>query len=379
MDYILHLNRRPARFRASLIALAAISFAACDNADQITSSTPAEEQPVVTPADPSAAADPTALTLEDTLGATDLSDPTGGVPIYDDEPADPVEEEDDFSFTTPIDGASAAAEGVSLQSAYRGGIPFGVTQLPKDQYGKFSGALSNPSPRHVLSYLEAARRSGTRVMLVFVGNERYFKSNGRFDLGKWKARVARYRGINLTPYIADGTIIGHRMIDEPHDPRNWRGVPVTRQQLDEMAKYSKSLWPKMPTIVRSWPAYLRGYNYKYLDGAWAQYADRFGNIKTFLANNIRDAKSAGLSLTVGLNQIAGMKHGGLRGYYSGFGAFSASQLKSLGGALLSDSYPCAFLNWKYNVQYMGRSDIKGALAYLAGKARSRPFRSCAGN
>src|SRR3954467_875598 len=92
MTYALHLNRRPARFRASLIALAAVSFAACDPADQITSTTPAEEQPVVPAAVEPNAADPTALTLEDTLGATDLSDPTGGVPIYDDDPADPGEE-----------------------------------------------------------------------------------------------------------------------------------------------------------------------------------------------------------------------------------------------------------------------------------------------
>jgi hypothetical protein len=166
------------------------------------------------------------------------------------------------------------------------------------------------------------------------------------------------------------------MIDEPHDPRNWRGTTVSRQTLDAMAKYSKSLWPKMATIVRSWPAYLKGYRYSYLDGAWAQYATRFGSVSAFLNKNVAEAKSARLSLTVGLNQLAVTKTGGLRGYYSGFGSLTASQLKSYGAALLNDSYPCAFLNWRYQDRYMARSDIKAALAYLGGKARNKPFKTC---
>ncbi|HKG33767.1 MAG TPA: hypothetical protein VKB22_08545 [Gemmatimonadales bacterium] len=373
MTYSLHLNRRPARFRASLIALAAISFAACDSTDQITSSTP--EQPVV-PAAVEPAADPTALTLEDTLGATDPTDPTGGKPIYDDED-DPVEEDNGpFDFSAP--SAIAAAPGMSnLLLNYRGGMPMGVTQMPKTLYGRYTGALSAPSRDALLNYLEAARRSGTRVMLALVGNERYYKdSQGHFSFTKWKERMDRFKGLNLTPYITDGTIIGHRMIDEPHDPSNWNGTTVSRQTLDAMAKYSKSRWPGMATIVRSWPAYLKGYSYHYLDGGWAQYAVRFGSVSNFLNTNVNYAKAAGLSLTVGLNQLAGQKTGGLRGYYTGYGSLTATQLKTLGSALMNSSYPCAFLNWRYDSDYMARSDIKAALSALATKARSKAFKTC---
>ena len=162
MTYTLHLNRRPARFRASLIALAAISFAACDTADQITSTTPAEGQPEGPAAVEPSAADPTALTLQDTLGATDPTDPTGGKPIYDDED-DPVEEDNGpFDFSAP--SAVAAAPGMSnLISNYRGGMPMGVTQMPKSLYGRYTGALSAPSPDQILNYLEAARRRLTMV------------------------------------------------------------------------------------------------------------------------------------------------------------------------------------------------------------------------
>jgi len=376
MTYTLLLNRRPARFRASLIALAAISFAACDTADQITSSTPAEGQPEVPAAVEPSAADPTALTLEDTLGATDPTDPTGGKPIYDDDD-DPVEE-----ATEPIDlstlSASAAAPGMSnLLTNYRGGMPMGVTQMPKTLFGRYSGALTAPGPSLLLNYLEAARRSGTRVMLALVGNERYYKdSQGHFSFTKWKERVNRFRGLNISSYIADGTIIGHRLLDEAHDPSNWRGTTVSRQTLDAMAKYSKSLWPSMATIVRSPPAYLKGYRYSYLDGAWAQYAVRFGSVTNYLSTNVSQAQQAGLSLTVGLNQLAGTTSGGLRGYYPGFGSLTATQLKTLGSALLNSSYPCVFLNWRYDDRYMARSDIKAALSALASKARSKPYKSC---
>jgi hypothetical protein len=44
--------------------------------------------------------------------------------------------------------------------------------------------------------------------------------------------------------------------------------------------------------------------------------------------------------------------------------------------MLSNSYPCAFLNWKYDAGYMARSDIKAALSALATKARSKSFKSC---
>jgi hypothetical protein len=376
MTYTLNLGRRVARFRALLIALFAISFAACDTADQLTSSTPTEEPTVPEAVEPTAApADPADLTVEDTLGATDPNDPTGGVPIDDEDDEDLPEEldveADDIGIEVVGSTDAAAAEGLSFSSRFRGGIPLGVTQTPKTLLGRHSGGLTNASPRVVLSYLEAARRTGTRVMLVFSGNERYYQNRNRsFNFNMWKARVARYRGINFSSYIKDGTIIGHRMIDEAHDRGNWGGAVVSRVQLEAMAKYSKTLWPGMATIVRSWPAYLRGYRYRYLDAAWAQYASRFGNVSGFLNKNVSDAKAAGLALVVGINQLHGVKAGRRKVPVSG------SQLKSWGSTLLSNSYPCAFLNWMYNDRYMARADVKAAFTFLSGRARSRPTRSC---
>jgi hypothetical protein len=381
MTHTFKLAKRTARLRAPLLVLLTLVFGACDSADRLTSNTPAEPAAPVA-AEPSADTD-TTLALTDTLGATDLSDPTGGQAItdYDESPIDDAE--DPGSNVEVIDpselSASAAPAAVSFSSAFRGGVPFGSSHLPKALYGKVqNSSLANISRGELLSYLEAARRSGTRVVLSFSGNEAHFKSRNRaFNMGMWKARVNRYRGVNITAYIKDGTIIGHYLMDEPHDPSNWGGRLVSRATVDAMAKHSKQLWPTLPTIVRSWPSYLKGYHYRYLDAAWAQYSNRMGSITAFLAKNVAEAKKARLGLVVGLNLLdGGNRSSGIRGNTRGKYAMSASMIRQWGSVLLSGSYACAFVSWKYDSKYQSRSDIRSALSYLATKARSSKVRTC---
>jgi hypothetical protein len=216
------------------------------------------------------------------------------------------------------------------------------------------------------------------VLLSVVGSERRIRgSDGHFSLAVWKQRVDRFRGIDLSPYIEDGTIIGHYIMDEPHDPSNWGGKLVSRAEVDEMAKYSKGLWPTLPTIIRGWPDYLKGYEYQYLDAAWAQYSDRFGDLSTFINDNVRDAKAAGLGLVVGLNLLGGgNRNGGLKGYSGERYAMTAAQVRSWGSALLAEPYACAFISWEYNDRYYERADIKSALEELNQNARSRPKKAC---
>jgi len=397
MTHTFKLARRTARFRAWMFGgLLALALGACDNAnrltdvstDGLTDPTGAAE-PVAT-GDSGAPVDSIAVesSLEDSLAIQDSvaqgADPTGGLPISDEDDGLIDEEESAGAVGVEVvDGpaATAVAGGPSFANAFRGGIAFGTFHLPLSLYGRgFNGSLGNISAWALRSYLEKARRTGTKVMLTFSGNERHYKNSNRsFSLTKWKQRVNRYKGLSLTTYIKDGTIIGHYLVDEPHDPANWGGRTVSRATLDEMARYSKQLWPSLPTVVRSWPKFLKGYNYRYLDAAWAQYSARFGSVSTFMRENVRDSKASGLALVIGMNQLAGGNNRGLRGFYAGKYSMSASQLRSWGAAMLADSYACAFLSWQYNTRYMNRSDIKSANSYLAGKARSKAARSCRGS
>jgi len=318
MTHNYELYRRARRFRASALAtLLALPFAACNN-DELTNTT-----------------------AEDVTNPAELAEPVTTVEVE-----------------TP-----------SFSSSFRGGIPIGTYAQPTSAFGdRLNGALRNIWPKELLKELAAIKARGGKIVVMFAGYEGHYKTNGYFDLRKWKARIDRYKGVDFSSYVRDGTVIAHYLIDEPNDPANWRRKPVTPSMLEEMARYSKQRWPTLPTVVRVDPSYL-GSKHRYLDAAWAQYLHRRGPADDYLRRVVADAQKRGLGLVVGMN----IKHGGRNKR-----PMSASQVKEWGSTLLSGSYPCAFISWTYDKKYVSRSDIAGAMSYLAGKARSKSARSCRG-
>jgi len=310
MTYLFKLARRTARLRALLPAALAFTFGACDG-DPLTS---VSEVPA-----PVASADPLST--------------------------------------------------LSFSSSLVGGIPFGTFAQPTSVFGNvYNGAMRNIRPENLLTELAAIKARGGRVVLMFAGNERnYQDADGHFSLNMWKARVDEFKRVDFSSYIKDGTIVAHYLIDEPNDPFNWNGKPVPGSMVEEMAGYSKQLWPTMLTIARTEPHHLAG-TFRHLDAAWAQYAHRKGDVADYIARNVAEAKSKGLGLIAGLNLLRGGP---------GESAVTASQLESWGSTLLADPYSCAFISWQYNEQYLSRSDIKAAMSRLSQKAREHVSRSCA--
>jgi hypothetical protein len=274
---------------------------------------------------------------------------------------------------TPGTAVEVTADEGYAPNSFAGGIPFGTWRLPTEQYGtRFNGAVLIASRTNVMKQLAAIKARGGRVALNLAGGKQanFKDSKGHFSLSMWQDRVAHYRGLDFSSYVKDGTIIGHYLIDEPNDKANFGGVPVSPATIEAMAKFSKQLWPSMPTIARTWPAYLAEYNgkFQYLDAAWALYhAARFPNARAFIAENVQKAQAKGLALVVGLNIIDGSPSKG---------NMSASQLKEYGSALLSSSYPCAFISWQYRDSYMAPSSIKDAMSDLRRQAQNRGSKSC---
>jgi hypothetical protein len=312
MSY-LECLRHADRFRAALLGAAVVAFSACNSNDTL---------------DPS------------TTAAPDLGGPEA----------------------VPVSQPEAAA-------TFAGGIPIGLSTLPVTLYGNvYNGALRTPSTSSLRSELADIKARGGKVVVSFSGNEKYYKdAAGHFSMTKWKARVARFKNIDFSSYIKDGTIVGHYLIDEPNDPRNWNGQPVSGSTVDQMAQYSKQLWPTLTTIVRTEPGYFKSAP-RYLDAAWAQYLYRRGDVNTYIKKQVADAQRLGLQLVVGLNVIHGGNPNGTQ--------MSASEVKSWGSALLSSSYPCAFISWQYNSSYLSSSSIKDAMNYLRNKAEARSTKSC---
>jgi hypothetical protein len=256
--------------------------------------------------------------------------------------------------------------------AFAGGIPIGTFVQPTSEFGdRYNGAHRVFQPADLLDSLAIIRERGGRVMLAIGGGPNQYKdADGHFSLPLWQSRVSRFEGIDFSAYIADGTVMGHYLVDEPNDPANWNGVPIPGETVEAMAQYSKQRWPDLPTIVRVDPAYLAkaGISYHYLDAAWAQYVARKGEVGEFLQQNVADAQTLGLELVVGLNLLKGGP---------GSVALTAQQVRDWGTVLLSSSYPCAFISWKYDAAFLAPAEMGSAMDDLRAQAQAAP-RSPAG-
>jgi hypothetical protein len=274
--------------------------------------------------------------------------------------------------STPPNVTGQGAETVpQLSVSYAGGIPFGIFDMPNESFGtRYNGAMRIIGPSLLLSDLAAIKAAGGRVVINFAGGRsRFLDGSGNFSFSLWKASVDRFKGINFSSYIQDGTIIGHYLMDEPNNPVRWNGKTVPPSMIDAMAQYSKQLWPGMATMIRAYPDYLDNWDgtYHYLDAAWAQYVYRKGPAADFLSQNVSLASKQGLGLIVGLNILKG----GV-----GDAPMTPAQVESWGSTLLNSSYPCAFLSWEYDAGYLSNSGIKSAMDVLRGKAQNRSTRSC---
>jgi hypothetical protein len=319
MTHSFKLSRRMARHRAPLLA-ALMLIAACNSTDSFDQ-TPAVETP-------------------------GIDTPTG------------QEQAGDQLVSTPV----------SLSASSTSGIAFGTFDQPVEVFSVYQGAMRIISPSYLKANLAAIKSKGGRVMLDLAGNQRYWKdAAGHFSMTKWKERVNRYKGIDFSSYINDGTIIGHYLIDEPNDPTNWNGQTVSGGTVEAMAQYSKQLWPNLPTVVRAEPTYMAKWSgtYRYLDAAWAQYVSWKGTPSSYLSKHVTAAKNKGLALVVGLNITHGNNHN----------AMTASQIKSWGTAMLGSSYPCSFLSWKYSSTILSGSK-KDAMLSLQSQAKNRSYKSC---
>lgn len=262
------------------------------------------------------------------------------------------------------------------------GIVFASFDLPNTLLGTVhSGAMRTPDQNTILANLATARAKGARFVLKLAGGGDGWVKNadGTFNFEKWKSMVNRYKNLDFSSFIADGTVLGHYLLDEPNLASRWGGKVIPQATVEAMAQYSKQLWPGMLTFIRVIPSWLTAapVTYAHLDAGWAQYAAYKGDPAKWLAGEVAAAKTRGLGLLVSLNILnGGNGSSGIRGPSGGKYSMSAAELRTYGGALLSQAYSCGFLMWMYNAAYFGRSDIQTAMADLSAKAKSHVKTSC---
>jgi hypothetical protein len=243
-----------------------------------------------------------------------------------------------------------------------------------------TGTTRSPSPSNILSQLSQAKTKGARAIVRLSGSKSGFtNADATLNVTKWKSMIARFKTVNLAPYIQDGTLMGHYLIDEPDLPSQWGGAPVSQATVESLAKYSKSIWPALPTLVMARARWLASSSitYTYLDAAWGQYSAQKGSLSTYISREVSSAKTKHLGLMFGLNILdGGDGSSGIAGYRSGHWAMSANELKTYGGALLGSTYACGFGMWKYSSSYYARADIKSAMSSLSTKAKAHAKTPC---
>jgi hypothetical protein len=273
---------------------------------------------------------------------------------------------------TAVPSADPVAAPPQRSVASFAATPFGLFALPVERYGSFyTGGHYNPGiPDTLLPRLATIRAAGARAVVTLVGApNKYTNADGTFNFALWKSRVDRYRTIDLSSYIDDGTIIAHYLIDQPNCASCWGGKAIPQDTVEAMAQYSKSIWPTLPTVARADATWLKGRtaDYVYLDAGWAQFVARKGTAGTYLADNVAAAQAKGLQLIVGLNLIGGGATGG---------QMTAAEIADYGATMLSSAYPCAFISYQYDATYLAPSDIQAAMATLQASAQSRSATSC---
>ncbi len=292
------------------------------------------------------------------------------------------------SLLPPVDSSDADSTGVDPLITAVGtqpGIPFGPNNMRASSMDSmYNGTQLGITAPYFLAELRLARSRGGRFVQKMAGkrDEDIQNADGTFSLTKWKALVNTFKGIDFDSYITDGTLMGHWLIDEPEMPQRWGGKVIPQQTIEEMARYSKQLWPKLPTFVRGRPSWLAkaSFGYTYLDAGWAQEFTFNKDVAAWIKAEAAAARSKGLGMIVGINILdGGNGSSGIRGWLPNHWRMTASEIRSAGTAMLNEPRACAFFLWTYlygGAEYLARPDIKAAVTELWNKSKLHQRTSC---
>ncbi len=157
----------------------------------------------------------------------------------------------------------------------------------------------------------AGRRPGDRV----VRRRRRTSTRTRTRASAWtsgrRSWIPTRRSISR-PTSTTGPSSATTSWTSPHDPTNWGGTVVSPATVErDGPATASSCGPRMPTIIRCWPDFLKGFNWKYLDAAWAQYSERKGDIDRVRPEQ-RARRQGGRPGAGGRTQHARRRHQGER-------------------------------------------------------------------
>jgi plastocyanin len=293
-------------------------------------------------------------------------------------------------------------EVVLLTNTLGQGIPFGLhslwasaTTTPSSGVAAFSASQGYFPPGELAGHIAAARARGIRLVLVMTGGAHTrYKTDGVFDQAKWEAAMDAFDTPAIRDAVAagvaDGTIIGNTVMDEPQqsgtDVKAWGPAgTMTKARVDGLCGYVKAIFPTLPVGVgHDHNVFEPANSYQVCEFLIVQYAARKGNVVNWRDGALSLAARDRLAIIFSLNLLDGGTQdrtgvwdcagtGGL-GTHGINCRMTPAQVRDW-GKLLGQA-GCALLSWRYDGTFMGKPENQAAISDVAITLSRLPQVSC---
>jgi hypothetical protein len=271
---------------------------------------------------------------------------------------------------------------VRVPAPVQGFVPFAFG--PDDMYRGpdaargFTAGQSYADPEGLVKLLARLRANKQRAFLALTGGRHdQYITDGKFDLAKWKAGTARYDTpalkAALESGVADGTVLGYNMLDEPPHP-SWGGV-FTKALVDSMAAYCKQILPFMPCGVAVNYRWRPSERYTLVDFIIAQTWMETQSPAGFRDSAVAMARRNGVALVLSLNLFGAAQSPGCEPKGSQC-LMRPAEVREWGRAFVSEPYACALMMWHYEPRMWARPEYQAQFQDLSSIAGQRMAKSC---
>jgi len=306
-------------------------------------------------------------------------------------------------------GALADTSAITISSPLGSGTPTGIPFGPYDTWAGdtslepntsvFTGGIGTLNATNIIARLDIARQNHKRLVLAMTGGSHWnYLTNDVFDLAKWEAKMETYNTpaikAAVAAAVADGTIIGNSVMDEPNvsgggDGNTW-GPPgtMTKARVDGLCAYVKNMFPTMLVgVVHNHQAFEPTKSYQVCEFLVDQYSWRKGDVNDFIQGGLDLGRRDGLGIIFSMNILNGGIQAARDGLWNcpltttgGRGTFdpncrmTAQQVRDWGITL--GSAGCALMMWKYDDAFMANPENAQAFRDVAATLASLPAKSC---
>jgi hypothetical protein len=322
----------------------------------------------------------------------------------DNNTTEPLATNDPVDTPAAVTEDSAATLAGTIDPAFATSSYTGVPYGPFGLWSSYTTVEWGPAPftashnyvdaSGIVTFINSARNKRQRLVLAMTGGlSTRYTTNGKFDLVKWKAKMNTFNTATIrnavAAGVADGTIVGNAMIDEPETKR-WGGN-ITKPMLDGMAVYAKKIFPTLPMGVNhgatgyQWRASERFYKVDYVMNNYVHWITSGDVAKWRTAVLNQDARD-GVKTAFSINVLAGGVQDKDANYtctgpgQAGKGPYrptcrmTSDQARNWGRAL--GPYGCMLAVWRYDDLYISKSANQLAFKDIASTLASKPRPSC---